>query len=116
MPLRTTSPAVRRIREPARDELLQRAIRPWRSRDPVGDVGVPAPRAGARGAVSPRDYFGCTASGFPFSAALISSFVGLCGLALRFALSTLAGTPVSPAWICSFDGLGALFFRDLSMT
>jgi len=32
---------------------------------------------------------------------------------LRFALSTLAGTPVSPARICSFVGLGALFFRDL---
>jgi len=60
-----------------------------------------------------RDYFGCTASGFPFSPALISAFVGLCGLALRFALSTLAGTPVSPARICSFVGLGALFFRDL---
>ncbi len=58
----------------------------WRSRSTRGRRRrVPAPRAGARGAVSPRDYFGCTASGFPFSAALISAFVGLCGLALRFA-------------------------------
>jgi hypothetical protein len=97
-------------------KLLMSDVETARARSEIRPVlrqGAPAPRAGARAPAGLRDYFGCTASGFPFSDALISAFVALCGPALRFAESTLAGTPVSPAWICSFDGLGALFFRDL---